>query len=286
MTDQKFDLRPLAGALGAEVRGLDLSHTLDASVVSQLHDAWLKHQVLFFRDQTLTPPQFKAFASLFGKPEILPFIPPELRVKEEPDIEIFEQTAWMENAPPTDTIHIDVSSRDIPSKAAVLFCLETPEAGGDTIWVNMYDAYDHLSDSMKKLLTGKTATFPKLDFAMVERFISAEPAMKRMLDMFWHPPINHPVVHTHPETGRSALFVDPFRTRHINDLENDESDAILRFLRKHIAKPEFQCRWNWDPRSVCIWDNRCTAHKRIDDHFDGRRLFHRVSIAAEEPPRP
>jgi taurine dioxygenase len=282
MSYKRIEVQPVSGALGAEVSGVDPSQPLDDAVLAEIQSAWLEHLVLFFRDLDLTPAQFKAFAKLFGDIEVHPFI--RSRVEDEPEVESLELAETPPLAPPTSVLHIDLSSAEIPTKGTVLYAVDVPEAGGDTIWVNSYAAFEGLSEPMQEFVMGLKGLFPALDVAALDRLIRGGQTAMDVAARFKQEPTEHPLVRTHPETGRKALFIDPLRMWCITNLEGDESRAISSFLNDHIAKPEFQCRFHWRPGSLAVWDNRCTMHKRVDDVVEGRRLMHRVPLAGTDRP--
>ncbi len=282
MSYKRIEVQPVSSALGAEVSGVDPSQPLDEAVLAEIQSAWLEHLVLFFRDLDLTPAQFKAFAKLFGDIEIHPFI--RSRVEDEPEIESLELAETPPLAPPTSVLHIDLSSAEIPTKGTVLYAVDVPEAGGDTIWVNCYAAFEGLSEPMQEFVIGLKGLFPALDVAALDRLIRGGQTAMDVAARFKQEPTEHPLVRTHPETGRKALFIDPLRMWCITNLDGDESRAISNFLNDHISKPEFQCRFHWRPGSLAVWDNRCTMHKRVDDVVEGRRLMHRVPLAGTDRP--
>ncbi|MCZ6516857.1 MAG: TauD/TfdA family dioxygenase [Gammaproteobacteria bacterium] len=282
MSYKRIEVQPVSGALGAEVSGVDPSQPLDEAVLAEIQSAWLEHLVLFFRDLDLSPAQFKAFAKLFGDIEIHPFI--RSRVEDEPEIESLELAETPPLAPPTSVLHIDLSSAEIPTKGTVLYAVDVPEAGGDTIWVNCYAAFEGLSEPMQEFVMGLKGLFPALDVAALDRLIRGGQTAMDVAARFKQEPTEHPLVRTHPETGRKALFIDPLRMWCITNLDGDESRAISSFLNDHISKPEFQCRFHWRPGSLAVWDNRCTMHKRVDDVVEGRRLMHRVPLAGTDRP--
>lgn len=282
MSYKRIEVQPVSGALGAEVSGVDPSQPLDEAVLAEIQSAWLEHLVLFFRDLDLSPAQFKAFAKVFGDIEIHPFI--RSRVEDEPEIESLELAETPPLAPPTSVLHIDLSSAEIPTKGTVLYAVDVPEAGGDTIWVNCYAAFEGLSEPMQEFVMGLKGLFPALDVAALDRLIRGGQTAMDVAARFKQEPTEHPLVRTHPETGRKALFIDPLRMWCITNLDGDESRAISSFLNDHISKPEFQCRFHWRPGSLAVWDNRCTMHKRVDDVVEGRRLMHRVPLAGTDRP--
>ena len=181
------------------------------------------------------------------------------------------------------TWHCDAAFLPVPSRGSVLYALDVPEGAGDTVWANMYAAYEDLSGSMQSFLSGLTAVndnaYRNLE-TLIERLgPEAFAQMRKML-----PPSGHPVVRTHPETGRKSLFVSELMTSHIKDMKPEESRMLLDFLFRHSTQPEFQCRFAWEKHSVAFWDNRCTIHKGVFDFGDRHRLMHRVSIDDDRPP--
>ena len=235
----------------------------------------------FFRDQQLSNEQFEAFVSRFGDVEVHPFIG---KVEGSETVELLgavKDTQW---TPSTDTYHIDVSMMQVPTRGAALYAVDVEAAGGDTIWVNAYAAYEALSDAMQEFLDKRRGLFVAMHRRALDAMIKTGPDAKDIALGFLQKGTEHPLVHTHPETGRKALFVDALFMWSIVDMYPDESDALKSFLFRHIARPEFQCRFHWEPGSVAIWDNRCTMHRRVDDVGDGRRIMHRMPIKGTEPP--
>ena len=281
MAYKNFEVHPVAGALGGEVKGIDLSKPLDEETIEEVNRAWLDYLVLFFRDQSLTPDQFKAFVRNFGDIKVHSFID---KLEGDDQVEKLDLKKMTPFAPPTTTLHIDVSMFEVPTKGAALYAVDVAPAGGDTIWVNAYAAYDALSEPMKRFIEGRTGLFPALHDSALDRLIKGGPEAFQRAGSFMQLPSEHPLVHTHPETGKKALFVDPLFMWSIVDLNDDESDALSRFLKQHIAKPEFQCRFHWRPGSLALWDNRCTLHKRVDDAYDKRRVMHRLAIEGTTTP--
>ncbi|MGH7289400.1 MAG: TauD/TfdA dioxygenase family protein, partial [Myxococcota bacterium] len=251
MAPSELELRPVAGALGAEVAGVDLAR-LDDATFAKLHAAWLEHQVLFFREQALSPEEHKAFGRRFGALQIHPFLHSR-RDEGHPEIVVLESDA--ERPYLAAGWHSDVTFAPEPPMASILRAVEAPPFGGDTLWSSMYAAYEALSDTMQRLLSGLSAihdtskTFSR----------GAYPAEKHP-DAAQVPRAEHPVVRTHPETGRKGLFVNSAFTRRIAGMHRGESDALLGFLYEHVATPEFSCRFHWEKDSIALWDNRCTQH--------------------------
>jgi len=280
MKNTGLTVQPVTGSLGAVVDGIDLSQAVDEATFAAIHSAWLEHQVLFFRDQQLTNEQFEAFVTRFGDIEVHSFIG---KVEGSETVERLEnkELPW---APSTSTYHIDVSMMDVPTKGAALYAIDVEEAGGDTIWVDMYAAYEALSDAMKEFVEKRRGLFVAMHRGALDRAIKGGPTTKDIAAGFLQEAVEHPLVHTHPETGKKALFVDALFMWSIVDMHPDESDALKNFLFQHIAKPEFQCRFHWHPGSVAIWDNRCTMHRRVDDAAGGRRIMHRIPINGTDAP--
>lgn len=257
---------PIAGALGAEVGGVYLGDLGDAAF-SEIQAAFIEHQVLFFRDQEITRDQHKAFARRFGTLQIHPYSQP-LKDEGHPEIRVLHSN---ENFPQVaDTWHSDVTFVSEPPLGSVLRCVETPEFGGDTIWASMYAAYEALSDKMQRMLSDLTAIH---DTARTY-FASAAPEMASA---------EHPVIRTHPESGRKALFVNSTFTASIKGMKPAESAALLDFLYRHIETPDFSCRFRWRRNSVAMWDNRCTQHRVVADNRTANRIMERVTINGDKP---
>ena len=268
MTYQSIDVRKLTPRIGAEIFGVDLSTDLSNQQVDEIKSAFLENQVIFFRDQKLSVEQQKAFGRRFGQLHKVPN--PRRPVNGDPEV----IAIWADETSTSvsgDTWHSDTTSDPKPPLGSMLYMLETPaNGGGDTMFASMYDAYDTLSDAMKSFLSGLTAIH---DGARV--YVGKgrpQPAGEL-------PRTEHPVVRPHPETGRKVLFVNRLFTSHIVQLAPDESTALLEMLYQHAAKPEFQCRFKWQPGSVAFWDNRCAHHYAVWDYFPHRRFGHRITIS-------
>jgi taurine dioxygenase len=281
MSKSSFEIRPVTGALGAEVSGIDLSREMSPQLFAELHEVWLDHQVLFFRDQELTNEQFEAFVSRFGDIEIHSFM---LKVDGSETVERLtnKDSQW---TPSTSNYHIDVSMRSVPTKGAALYAIDVEAAGGDTIWVNTYAAFEGLSEPMQTFIETCNGLFVAMHRRALDGIIRGGPDAVDMAAGFLQQAEEHPLVHTHPETGKKALFVDGLFMWEIVGLHSNESDALKNFLLQHVAMPEYQCRFHWQPGSVAIWDNRCTMHRRVDDAFGGRRIMHRIPIKGETEPQ-
>ncbi len=276
----RFDVRPVSGALGAEVSGVRLAESLDDETFRELRDAWLTYQVLFFRDQELTPDQHVAFAGQFGEFQKPGFVP---TLEGQPNIRKQEMDEYSKIGSDV-TWHTDDTFLETPSMGSVLYALDVPEAGGDTVWINMYRAFETLSEPMQAFISPMTAIHD-ISATMgigILRNYGAEAWQKLRTST---PPVEHPVVRTHPETGRKSLFVNPLLTSSIKGLSETESRMLLDLLFQHMQQPENMCRFRWRKHSVAFWDNRSTAHKGINDFYPAHRLMHRVAVADTERPR-
>ena len=280
MANTSIEFAPISGSLGALVSGVDFASELSAESLKALQEGWLKYQVLIFEGQELTNQQFKSAVGYFGEIEIHSFIG---KIEDDDEIEILGVTQNLEWAPPTNLYHIDVSMQEVPTKGAALYAVDIPKTGGDTIWVNAYAAWEALSDSMQQFLLDKKGLFIAAHRKALDGIIRGGQKTHKIATGFLQNPSEHPIVHTHPETGRKALFVDELFMWSIKDLNFEENDAICSFLFKHIGKPEFQCRYKWRAGSLAIWDNRCTLHRRVDD-TNSRRIMHRIPIRGEASP--
>jgi taurine dioxygenase len=267
-----FTLRPLGRVIGAEIDGVDLAEPLTPELRGELNRALLEWKVIFFRDQRITSAQQRAFAANWGELETNPFIPRG----DDDAVTRFERTAAM---PGYENIwHTDVTWRPNPALGSVLRLIEVPPAGGDTMWADMAAAYDNLPEDVRARIDGLTAVHDYLPG--FDRF--SDPALlAQWQDRF--PPVAHPVVRTHPETGRRTLFVNQAFTTHIVGLDRAESDRLLRFLFLQAHTPEFQVRFSWRPNSVAFWDNRATQHYAVNDYHPHVRIAERVAIAGDRP---
>jgi taurine dioxygenase len=280
-----IEIRPVAGALGAEVGGIDLSRPLDAAAAAAVHAAFRDRLVLFFRGQALTPEQQIAFTRLFGPLAKTPFVKPMdgypyvvrvLKEAEERGISTFGN-AW----------HSDFTSEPAPPLGSVLYALEVPEHGGDTMFANMYLAYEALSPGMKRMLDGVKAIHVGKPYGTK---YGPPKSMKTStsIEIERNRPeadreVAHPVARTHPITGRKALFVNPIYTLRFADMTEEESRPLLEYLYEHAVRPEFTCRLRWTKGALALWDNRCTLHYAVNDYDGSRRLMHRTMIAGDVP---
>ena len=274
-----LSITPLSSALGAQISGVDLSQPLSPAQRDAIEQALLKHQVLFLRNQAITPQQQARFAANFGDLHIHPIYP---NVPEQPEVLILDtaETDVRDNA----IWHTDVTFLPTPALGAVLSAKRLPEFGGDTLWASGIAAYEALSEPMKQLLRGLTATHDFTKSFPLERFGSTPEDLAR-----WeqtrrnNPPLSHPVIRTHPISGRQSLFVNDGFTTRINELSESESEAILKLLFAHATRPEFTIRWRWQQNDVAFWDNRVTQHYAVDDYRPQRRVMHRATIVGDVP---
>jgi taurine dioxygenase len=270
-----MNVKPIAGALGAEITGIDLRR-LTAEDVAEIRKAWLEHLVVFFRDQELSLAEYMAFARHIGKPIPYPFVrgvegfPEIIEVKKLEHERTAFGAVW----------HSDTAYLERPPMASMLLAREVPPHGGDTLFANMYAAYESLSDGLKKILSSLKAvnSSTKADASKTrEDRIKTDGASKAEFTA------EHPVVRTHPETGRRALYVNVGFTTRFEGWTKDESRPLLRWLYEHCAKPEFTCRFNWRVGSLAFWDNRCALHNPVNDYHGFRRVMHRVTLAGDTP---
>lgn len=272
-------ITPLSPALGAQISGVDLTRDISDAQRDAIEQALLKHQVLFFRDQPIEPRQQANFAARFGDLHIHPIYPnvpetPQVLVLDTAVTDVRDNAIW----------HTDVTFLPTPALGAVLAAKQLPAYGGDTLWASGIAAFDALSEPLKQLLNGLTAThdftksFPLARFGNTPEDLERWEATRRA-----NPPISHPVIRTHPVSGRKALFVSDGFTTRINELSEAESEALLKFLFAHATRPEFTIRWRWQENDVAFWDNRVTQHYAVDDYRPARRVMHRATILGDVP---
>jgi taurine dioxygenase len=275
--EMPFRLVPLTPTIGAEVGGIDLTKPVAAETLADLRAALLDRKVLFFRDQDITTEQHLAFARLFGALEVHPFAPHKPDFPEVLAITHDENNKGRENA-----WHSDVTWRLEPSLGSILRAVEVPPVGGDTLFADMYAAYDGLTDDVKAKIGGKTAMHDFVHFrkGMEKRGVSPE---KIAAFNKQYPPAEHPVVRMHPETKRKALYVNVAFTQYIVGMDRAESDDLLKHLYAQAAIPEYQCRFQWRANSIAFWDNRSSQHYAVSDYFPALRRMERVTIIGDKP---
>jgi taurine dioxygenase len=278
MTANTLDIRPLSGALGAEILGIDLAHEVSEETIAAIRAAWLEHLVIFFRDQTLEPAQFLDVARRFGEPVEYPFvkgldgfpqITPVIKLEHE---RINFGGLW----------HSDTAYLEKPPMATMLIARETPPRGGDTLFANMYLAYETLSAGLRRMLDGLIVvnSSAKADVTRTREDRVKDSGTSEVKKEFV---AEHPVVRTHSETGRKALYANGGHALRFKDMTVEESAPLLNFLFQHATRPEFTCRFRWEPGSIALWDNRCTQHNPVNDYHGHRRVMHRVTLAGDKP---
>ena len=278
MRNTTLEIRPVAGAIGAELHGVNLAEDLTAETVAEIRQALLDHLVIFFRDQDLPPDRFSAFAQRFGKPVEYPFVkgiegfPEIIAVAKLEHEKVNFGGIW----------HSDTTYLQQPPMGSMLVAREVPPYGGDTLFANQYLAYETLSPGMKRFLDGATgvSTSAKADVSRTrEDRIKSDGTEAARQPMS----AEHPAVRTHPETGKRALYVNIAHTARFSDMTEEESAPILNYLFQHQTRPEFTCRFRWQPGSVAFWDNRCAQHNPVNDYHGVRRIMHRITLAGDTP---
>lgn len=282
MTTSTLDIVPLTGALGAEIAGVDLAEELSDEIIDEIRQALAAHGVIFFREQTLSAERHKAFARRFGQLFVHPNFsstradPEIVEVRREPGDTRIVGEDW----------HSDTTMIACPPMGAVLYGIEVPPYGGDTLFSSQCLAFESLSDGMQRMLRGLDAVHSdrKVAGPEVGKLRNAQASTKLRDDDAWRETTSiHPVVCRHPENGRECLFVNYSYTLRFDGMTERESAPLLTFLMDHGHRPEFTCRFRWRPGSVAFWDNRATKHLAIHDAGNYRRLMRRVQISGERP---
>lgn len=279
MSTQTLNISPIKSTIGAVIDGVDLNQ-LNDDTLQQIKDALLKHQVIFFRNQDLQTNAQVQLARSFGSLHIHPVFPtvpdvPEVIVLDSHQTDLRDNELW----------HTDVTFSKTPPLGCVLRAVKIPPSGGDTLWASGTAAFQALDVDTQEKIRGLTAMHDiRLSFPQ-ERFGGVSEEEKARLEEIYrkNPPVEHPVVRTHPETGEPILFVSEGFTSHINGLPEDGGKALLDFLTQHAVKEEFHLRWQWREGDVAIWDNRCTQHKALFDYGDAHRIMHRATVNGDEP---
>ncbi len=271
-------VKALSPALGAEVNGIDLSAPFDDGIINDLRAIWLEHQMIVIRGQDLTPAQQLAFAKALGEPDIYPFLtgldgfPMITEVLKKENEKVNFGGVW----------HSDTTYQKCPPMATLLYAKELPPLGGDTLFANQYEAFAHLSAPLRHFLEQLRA----VNAAGKKRVASTRSERLKESASGVNPDDLvgiHPVVRTHPETGRKALFVNAAHTINFEDWSAEESRGLLEYLFNHQISPEFQCRLNWRVGDVAFWDNRCVQHYPLNDYHGHRRLLHRITLKGDTP---
>lgn len=273
-----MQVEPYAGAMGGLVSGVNLCQDINAETYEFLHQALLDYEVLFFRDQPMSPENHASLANLFGRPQLHQAY---AHVDGFPQLTILENDR--DNPSKIEMWHTDMTFRPCPPLGSILHGVIIPRQGGDTLFASMSAAYEGLSDRMQSVLSGLTAIH---DFSFGFKESLAEPGgQERLADMVRdNPPVEHPVVRTHPVSGKKGIFVNSLFTVAIKDMKEKESRALLEFLFEHVTLPEFGCRFRWQPDSVAFWDNRITQHKPVNDYWPAHRKMQRITIDDGERP--
>ena len=281
---QHFSVRRLSGALGAEISDIDLSRPLDDAVIAELRQALLDHLVIFFRDQELAPATLRDIGRRFGDLHVHEFMPglPDcaevMPVVKTGDDKLNFGGTW----------HSDVTYHETPPLGSILYGMEIPEVGGDTMFANMYLGYETLSDGLKSLLEGRRAVHSAAPIYGAQGFYNSDdyqkngaaPVQRNDLAIG---EVEHPIFRTHPETGRKSVYVNQAFTVRISGMNERESAGLLAHIYSHVITPEFTCRFRWAPGSVAFWDNRCVQHYALNDYPGMTRRMHRVTVMGDRP---
>ena len=271
-------VKQIAGALGAEISGVDLSGGVTPMLAGEIRKVFLEHQVIFLRDQNLTPEQFLGFAKAMGEPIEYPFVkglkdfPQIIEVKKLEHEKVNFGGIW----------HSDTTYLDHPPMGSMLLSREVPPYGGDTLFASQYLAYEALSSTMKGVLNGLigVSSSAKADVSKT-REDRIKTDGKEAASQEYR--AEHPLVRTHPETGRKALYVNVAHTAGIQGMSLQESAPLLHFLFEHQVKPEFTCRFAWEPHAIAFWDNRCVQHNPVNDYHGFRRVMQRITLQGDKP---
>ncbi|MBN8875053.1 MAG: TauD/TfdA family dioxygenase [Rhodospirillales bacterium] len=279
-----LQIRKIAGSLGAEISGVDLSRDVSDDVLAEIRAALLDNLVICFRDQVITPDQQLAFARRWGEIHLHPFMegmpdhPEILAIVKRPTDKKNFGGSW----------HTDQMFSPAPAMGTILYAKEVPSAGGDTLFTNQYLAYETLSDEMKKIAGQLRTVCVGDNFRAANGLSRKERYARQMSEMKVKDPGNvqttsiHPLVRTHPETGRKVLYVGG-HVQHFDGMTEEESDPLLNFFKAHSIKPEFTCRIRWETNSLVFWDNRCTQHFAINDYPAETRIMHRITVCGDVP---
>ena len=277
LIEQPLEAHCLTPTIGAEVEGIDLAERLGDGVIDWLSERLVEHKVLFFREQRISVEQHIAFARRFGELEVHPFSPSH---RDHPEVILLRNDR--EHPPYINVWHSDVTWRKAPSLGSILRARKVPAVGGDTLFANMEAAYDGLDEGLKERLEGLTAVHDNENFLAGMKAAGASDAeVQARREEF--PPMRHPVVRTHPVSGRKSLYANRAFTRSIDGMSKDEGRALLKALFQRAWRPEVQCRFRWRADSLAFWDNRAVQHYAAADYWPEERRMERVTIAGDEP---
>jgi taurine dioxygenase len=275
-----LEVHPLSGALGAEIQGVDLAGPLPDALIAKLEDALVEHQVIFFRDQRLSLEGLQALGRRFGPLQVHPFHP---SVEGHPEVLLLEPGQARPAVADGDAWHSDLTGLAAPPLGSILYGAEVPDVGGDTIFASGYAAYEALSKPLQRMLGELRAVHDMMRVFGPGLLAQPDGAQRWARARATYPPALHPIVRTHPVSGRKSLFVNPIFTERIDGIPGRESAALLAYLYEHTRLPEFQCRFRWRAGSVAFWDNRCTQHYPVADYWPRQRRMHRVAIEGDVP---
>jgi len=275
-------ITPVTPTIGARIEGVQLGASMSDGLIADIRAALLAHKVLFFEDQDLTPVQQRDFARRFGELDVHPLYPGD---GDAPEIMVLDNHA--QNPTDNDHWHTDVTYLERPAMAGMLYARQVPPSGGDTLWASMTAAYQALSPTMRAFLDGLSAVHD-FSHAFTDSGLAGQAAGREKLDAarLANPPVVHPVVRVHPETGERALFVNSVFTARIKGLRREESRALLDFLYAHVQRPDLAIRWRWRVGTVAFWDNRCTQHYAVNDYLPHRRVLTRATVNGDRPVGP
>lgn len=282
--NKKMVVKPLSNAIGAEILGVNLAQELDEATISEIRKAFLAHQVVFFRNQDLSPEQQVKLARRFGELDVhqyvegMPGYPEIIPIVKEADESGYNFGGiW----------HTDVTFEEKPSLGSLLYGVEVPPVGGDTLWANQYLAYETLSEGLKEVLDGLVGLHnASMTYGLQSKTAKGGVSYGTMnvsVSETAEEMVTHPVVRTHPETGRKGLFVNGNFTKGFQGWTTEESRPLLKFLFAHSTQERFTCRFRWETGSIAFWDNRCTQHYALNDYDGHRREMRRVSISGDRP---
>ena len=277
---RSIDIAPISGALGAEISGIDLTQGLTPDALKTVKKAFLDYHVIFFRDQeNLTPDRQKAFGQLFGSLNVHPYVagmsehPEVMEIIKEPEDKLNFGGGW----------HSDMSFQEYPALGSILFAVEVPSYGGDTLFSNQIAAYEALSEGMQTLLEGLTAVHSASREYSARGASAQSRKSMQAVEAENAPEFEHPVIRTHPESGRKGLYINPAFTLRFSGMTKRESKPLLDFLFDHARDERFTCRFRWRPNSVAFWDNRCCWHYALNDYPGERRHMRRVTVNGDRP---
>ncbi len=274
---QAFEVEPIGPTIGAEIHGIDLSRPLDAATAERLEQALITHKVIYARNQSMTTAQHVAVGRLFGELEVHPFRPegefPEILVLDNhKDNPVLSTDVW----------HSDTTFRERPTRYSILRCEIIPRVGGDTLWADMCAAYEGLSEPVRRFIDPLKAVHDFMNFRVLFKDTDEDRKRLREMELRYPNPV-HPVVRTHPVTGKRAIYVNPQFTKHIVGLSAEESRSVLALLFEQAHVPEYQFRLRWKPGTIVFWDNRSTQHYAANDYYPNRRRMERVAVIGERP---